>query len=85
MKNVKIAELKDHLSEYLRAAESGEEVVVTDRSRPIARITPMPDHARQARLILPTRDFSTVRDRPRSPAGWATDSTALLLEERGER
>jgi prevent-host-death family protein len=85
MKSVKIADLKDHLSEYLRAAESSEEVVVTDRNRPIARITPMADHARQVRLLPPSRYFNLIRDRPRSPAGWAIDSTALLLEERGER
>ena len=85
MKSVKIADLKDHLSQYLRAAERGEEVVVTDRNRPIARITPMADGAIRARLIPPTQDFSVIRDRPRTPAGWTTDSTALLLEERGER
>ncbi len=85
MNRVKIAELKDHLSEYLRAAERGQEVVVTDRNRPIARISPMPGAGRQVHLVPPSRDFAPIRDRPRVEAGWAIDSTRLLREERTER
>jgi len=85
MKHVKIAELKDHLSEHLRAAENGAEVVVMDRSRPIARIVPMPPSGRQIRLIQPKRDLADIRDRRRDRAGWQVPSTELLLEERGER
>ena len=32
--------LKNNLSEYMRAAASGETIVVTDRGRPIAEISP---------------------------------------------
>ena len=35
---VGIRELKAKLSEYLTRAQAGEEVVVTDRGRPVARI-----------------------------------------------
>jgi len=85
MMRVKIAELKDHLSEYLRAVEKGAEVIVTDRDRPIAHITPMPATGDTIRLLPRTRDFAAIRDRERVPASWATDSTLLLREERGER
>lgn len=37
---VGVRELKANLSKYLDQASRGEEVVVTDRGRPIARITP---------------------------------------------
>lgn len=37
---VGVAELKAKLSEYLSRARAGEEVVVTDRGRPVARIGP---------------------------------------------
>ena len=37
---VTIGELRDHLSAYLRRVRRGEEIVVQDRSTPIARITP---------------------------------------------
>jgi len=85
MKRVRIATLKDHLSEYLRAVEAGEEVVVTDRDRPIARISPMPGLGVQLDLVQPRKPFDAVRDRERVPARWSTASTALLLEERGDR
>jgi prevent-host-death family protein len=41
MLRVKIAELKNHLSRYLRAVRSGEEVEVMDREKPIARLCPI--------------------------------------------
>jgi prevent-host-death family protein len=85
MKRVKIAELKDKLSEHLRAVERGDEIEVTDRNRPIARIVPLPDVDAKPNLIHPTRDFEDVRDRTYIPAGWRIDSTTLLLEERQER
>ncbi len=36
--NVGVKELKAHLSEFLSRVEAGEDVVVTDRGRPVARI-----------------------------------------------
>lgn len=85
MNRVKIAELKDHLSKHLRAVEQGAEVVVTDRNRPIARISPMPATGRRVRLVAPIRDFAPIRDRRRTPAGWTISSTAMLLDERRDR
>jgi len=41
MKTVKISELKANLSAHLRFVTSGEEVLVCDRNRPIARIVPL--------------------------------------------
>jgi prevent-host-death family protein len=38
--NVSVRDLKDHLSEYLRRAEAGEEIMITSRGRPIARLAP---------------------------------------------
>jgi prevent-host-death family protein len=85
MKHVRIAELKDRLSEHLRAVENGAEVVVMDRNRPIARIVPFAPLDRRVRLIQPSRDFPDIRDRRRTPAGWQIPSTELLLEERRDR
>lgn len=85
MRQVRIAELKDRLSEHLRAVEQGAEVVVMDRNRPIARIVPIPSPGKRIRVVQPTRDFSEIRDRRRARAGWGVDSTRLLLEERQDR
>jgi len=43
MREVKIAELKAHLSAHLAAVRKGEVIVVCDRSNPIARISPVRD------------------------------------------
>lgn len=85
MKRVKIAELKNRLSEHLRAVEKGAEVVVTDRDRPIARIVPLSKSHKRVRFISPTRDFASVRDERRSRADWPVRSIDLLMEERGDR
>jgi prevent-host-death family protein len=84
MNEVKIAELKDQLSRHLRSVEQGQEVVVTDRGRPIARIVPHESLMPRVQPIAPRRHFATVRDRRRPPAGWSISSRDLLAEERRE-
>src|SRR2546430_436379 len=53
-REVKIAELKSKLSEYLRSVRSGNEVVIKDRETPIARIIPYekPNEKRPQRLVI---------------------------------
>jgi antitoxin (DNA-binding transcriptional repressor) of toxin-antitoxin stability system len=41
MKNAKISELRDGLSDYLARVRRGETVIVYDRDTPIARIEPI--------------------------------------------
>jgi prevent-host-death family protein len=84
MKRVRIAELKDRLSEHLRAVERGAEVIVLDRDRPIARIVPVLPRDRRVRVLGPSRPFAEIRDRRRSSAHWPVSSTELLSEERQE-
>jgi len=57
-----VADLKARLSEYLARVKSGEEVLVTDRGRPIARLVPVgaeavaDDEAEVARLAAMQRE-----------------------------
>jgi prevent-host-death family protein len=84
MERVGVAELKDQLSRYLRAAEGGVEVEVTDRDRPIARIVAVAAPRRVA--VRPARrPFTAIRTRTHPPARWARRSTDLLLAERQSR
>ena len=39
MKRASVAELKARLSEFLAAVKRGEDVIVTERGKPVARIT----------------------------------------------
>ena len=41
---VGIRELKNRLSEYLNRVKTGERVMITDRGRPVAVISPPPCH-----------------------------------------
>ena len=85
MKQVRIAELKARLSEYLRAVRRGETIAVLDRETPVAQIVPVRDrtalHIRKPapgtpppnRVPLPKASRSTI------------DVVQLLLEERQPR
>ncbi len=44
MKHAAVAKLKATLSEYLARVKAGEEVIVTERGKPIARIVPLARH-----------------------------------------
>ena len=48
---VGIRELRAHLSRYLDRVRDGEEIVVTDRGKPIARISPANGRSRIDELI----------------------------------
>ncbi len=66
MYSASIAELKAQASAILRRVKAGEDVVVTDRGRPIARLTPyqgeitegrLTELAGQGLIALPTMPF----------------------------
>jgi prevent-host-death family protein len=42
MARIGIRELRQNASEYVRRAEKGEVIEVTDRGRPVAQLTPLP-------------------------------------------
>ncbi len=41
MKTAAVSKLKSSLSEYLSKVKAGEEVIITDRGKPIAKIVPL--------------------------------------------
>ncbi len=94
MRRASIAALKAHLSEYVNAAKAGEEVIVTDRNKPVARLGPVkPPIRRDARLMdlvraglarpavraLPQEFWERPRPRDRQAR-----ALAALIEERAE-
>ena len=50
MTTVGIRELKNRLSEYLQRVSGGERVIVTDRGRPVAVISPPPETPADERI-----------------------------------
>ena len=59
-KEVKIAEFKARLSEYLRAVRRGHEIVVKDRDTPIARIVPYQAPANRLMVRPATKSLKEV-------------------------
>lgn len=51
--NTSIRELKDHLSEFVRRARQGEEIIVTSHNRPVAKLVPVtqPEKASKQALL----------------------------------
>jgi len=93
MKNARISELRDKLSEYLAGVRRGETVIVYDRDTPIARLEPIapaaadvPEWVREAErrgIVMPPK----IRDGKRltMPPPKASEPVGLLealLEER---
>ena len=83
MERFGVAELKQNLSRYLRAAERGGEVEVTDRDRPIARIVPIRTAA-QVAVRRARKPFAQIR-RTYPVSAWSRPSLEVLLEERQGR
>jgi prevent-host-death family protein len=92
MSTVGIKELKNRLTTYLRRTRQGEEVIVTERGKPIALIQPIQSaqqiRSREARLAkLAARGLVTLPDgrllkklRPVTATGKPTSQ--LILEDR---
>lgn len=82
MKQVRIAELKARLSEYLRAVRRGETIAVLDRDTPVAQITPIRERS-ALRVRKPARGTPPPNRVPLpKPAKLNVDAVQLLLEER---
>ena len=86
MTNVKVAELKSKLSEYLRSVKRGETITVCERNDPIARIVPV---ARKTNILVvrrPRPGAPQLRDFEFSPIGPLRGDVLVALEqERAER
>ena len=82
MKQVRIADLKARLSEYLRAVRGGETIAVLDRETPVAQIIPVGDRSK-LRVRKPTPGTPAPnRVKLPKPATLNLDVVQLLLEER---
>lgn len=89
--DVGIRELRNHLSRYVEQVQEGQEIVITDRGKPVARMVPV----RGARAKLEQLIADGLATRPKHdkehrtvpepiPGGRGTLSE-LVIEERGPR
>ena len=59
---VGIAELKAHLSAYVRAAQKGKEVIIKDRETEVAKIVPIRERTLAFRVIPASRPSKGIDD-----------------------
>lgn len=78
---VGIAEFKAHLSHYLRQAQAGEPVTITDRGVPVAELSQPGAKIKRREFRSPTLKLSEIRIPPPLDLG-DLDPVALLLEMR---
>lgn len=82
MKQIRIAELKARLCEYLRIVRRGETIAVLDRETPVAHIVPVRDRsALRVRKPAPGTLAPNRVPLPK-PAKVPVDVVQILLEER---
>lgn len=79
---VGIADLKAHLSEYVKRVKAGERIIVCDRETPVAELRPLSTDLPIRPATRPLSDLLKVKGVPtRVPV----DVVALLREDRDQR
>jgi len=80
MLEMKIAELKAHLSRAVKTVRNGQEIIICDRDRPVAKIVPLIENA-PAQIAEASVKFRPIH----STLTVAFDPVRGLLAERGRR
>jgi len=91
MERIGIRELRQNASEYVRRAQAGETIEVTDRGRPVARLAPLPRAESildrliaEGRATPPTRDLASLGP-PVAPTPGARSLSEIVDELREDR
>ncbi|WP_026909418.1 type II toxin-antitoxin system Phd/YefM family antitoxin [Patulibacter minatonensis] len=92
MESVGVRELRQHLSRHLERVKAGEDLLVTERGRVVARLVPAgpgsDSYAALAELTgstVPVESLSAIAARLNAPASPAGTTERLLAEGRRER
>lgn len=94
MRTVNIADLKNNLSAHLERVRAGEELLVKDRNRPIARLVPLAagenvdaeemEMAAAGLIRLPTSDLPASFWKMPAPGVSLEDAVSAVISERDE-
>ena len=82
MRHIPIAEFKDKVSEIVSAAEAGEEIVITQRGKAIARL--VPEHADGEQPVDWSQSPAVKRDRSAARVLTAEESLEIVHEAGGK-
>lgn len=72
MRTVNIAELKARLSAHIQRVREGEEVLVCERNRPVARIVPchLDDYSEQEKRLIARGVLKPAKKKRRPGTSW---------------
>lgn len=89
MKTIGVRELKENLSQYLSSVKSGERIIVTDRKKEVAVISPYKIESVEEKALLLIRSGKALWAggkpkgmKPKVHAGQAPVSEAIIEERR---
>ena len=85
MTSVGVRELRQRASELLRLVEQGETVEITDRGRPVARLTPLPAAPHLSRCARPAKWIQDRAISTNCPTRWSAALRRLRRLRRDER
>ncbi len=80
MKTVSIRELHEKTGEWVRLAETHEQIIITDRGRPVASLAPYRRPAKRNRFT--SRKILPAYARLRGKLSSGTETTALISDDR---
>jgi prevent-host-death family protein len=88
--SVGVRELRQHLSRYLDRVKAGEDLIVTEHGREVARLVPSTtdayaDLATRFGARPPSGRLEDIAARLQAPGAPAGTTDAFLAESRGER
>lgn len=88
--DVGIRQLRDHLSRYVDEVQKGQEIVITDHGKAVARIVPIEDGRRKLDrliaegLVTPAKRSGKPRRKPRPAPGGGVSLSEIVIQERRE-
>lgn len=84
MRSVALSEAKDRLSEFVSAAEAGDEIIITRHGKPRAKLVAIDDQAERRRRAIAAWDALRVqRDRMRAEGRTATMAEMIAWKNEG--
>ena len=86
MRNIPIATFKDRVSEFIAAAEAGDEIVITRHGKAAARLVPIDDRdERRRRAMAAAERLKQMRDKMRRERRTTTVDEMIGWKDEGRK
>ena len=79
--DVATRDLKDHLSEYLKRVQAGEEIIITSHGKPVAKLSP--PGAENAERLDPLANVAWIRQPTQAGKPLGLGANKIVLQGEG--